>query len=107
MLDLGGKVNEHQLRADLAGRVLDLRKAVHRRGVEAGDQPEIEQQKSAIGVLGEQRLDMPVESMRGAEEQMALQAHALQLAAMPGEQRQLARNCGRARSGIPSRRSRT
>lgn len=61
---------------------LDLGKAVGSRRIHAGDELEIEQQIAAFRALLQQLLDMLVEPVGGAEEQVALKIETLNLAAM-------------------------
>src|SRR6202000_2401768 len=61
---------------------LDLGEAVRRRGIDPGDELEVEHQKPALRMLLQQGLDMLVELVGGAEEQVARQVQALYLAAM-------------------------
>ena len=72
-------------------RLLDLRKTVRRRQIDAGDETEIENQKPAIRLRRQQRLDVLIEPIGRTEEQIALQRHALNLPAVIGQQRQLVR----------------
>ena len=61
------------------------------RGVDAGDEAKIEQQKPGVGPRREQRFHLLIEPVGRPEEQIALQAHALDLAAMHRKDRKLAR----------------
>jgi hypothetical protein len=55
--------------------------------IDAGDELEVEQQVAAFAMAREQRLDVLVETVGRAEEQIALQVEALDLAAMRRQHR--------------------
>ena len=78
------KMHQHQFDAAVLGGALDLRKTVGRRGIDAGDELEVEHQKAAFRMPRQQRLDVLVEPVGRAEEQIALQVQPLDLAAMRG-----------------------
>ena len=59
--------------------------------IEAGDALEIEDQKVALPLLRQQRLDVLIEPVGGAEEQVALQRHALDFAPVRRQQSKLVR----------------
>ena len=85
------QIHQHETRAKLLGRLLDLGEAVHGGGIDAGDELKIEQQEAAVGAVPEQGLDLLIEPVGRAEEQIALQAHALDLVAVRREDFQLLR----------------
>ena len=70
-----------------AARALDLRETVGGGRIDAGDELEVEHQKAAFRMPRQQRLDVLVEPVGRAEEQIALQVQALDLAAMRGQHR--------------------
>jgi hypothetical protein len=90
--ELRGEIDEHETGAELIGRLLDLGEAVHGGGVDPGDQSEIEQQEVAVRVGCEQGLDLLIEPVGRAEEQIALQAHTLDLVAVAREDGELVRS---------------
>ena len=102
----GAEIDQHDPRAVRGGDLLDLREAVRGRRIDPGHQPEIEHQEAAFRLPRQQRLDVLIEPIGRAEKQIALQGHALDLAAVFGQERQFAAARDRATSGIPSRRSR-
>ncbi len=61
-------MNEHKLGAQHLGGLLDLRETMDSRGIEAGDKPEIEQQKTAFRPFRQQDFHLFVEPIGGAEE---------------------------------------
>src|ERR1700692_2974438 len=71
-----------EMNAAVIGGALDLGEAVCRRGIDAGDELEVEDQKPALRAVLQQRLDVLVEPVGRAEEQVALQVQALDLSAM-------------------------
>ena len=81
------KVHQHQSDAAVLRRPLDLGETIRRRGIDAGDQLEVEHQKAAFRVTRQQHLDMLVKPVGRAEEQIALQVQALDLAAMRRQHR--------------------
>ena len=91
VLNLARHVHEHELRAALIRRLLDLREAVRGRRVDPGHQPKIEQQETTIRLPRQQRLDVLIQPVGRAEEQIALQAHALQFLAVLCQDRELLR----------------
>ena len=76
------QMHQNQLCAEVDRAALDLRKTVGGRGIDAGDELEVEQQIAALRAFLEQPLDVLVEPVGGAEEQIALEIEALDLAAM-------------------------
>src|SRR5262245_50919203 len=84
-IHFGSQIDQYKPNPSGVGRLLDLRKAVRGRRVDPGDQPEIENQKTAIMAGCEQSLDMLVQTVGGTEEQIALQAHALKFPAIRAE----------------------
>ena len=76
------KMHQHQLDAEVVRRPLDLDETIRRGGIDAGDQLEVEHQVAAFRMLRQQHLDMLVKPVGRAEEQIALQVQALDLAAM-------------------------
>ena len=80
-------MHQHQLDAAVLGGALDLGETVGRRGIDAGDELEVEHQKPALRMVLQQRLDVLVEPVGRAEEQIALQVQALDLAAMRRQHR--------------------
>ena len=78
--ELGRQVHQHEARAALVGGALDLDEAVHGGGIDAGDQTKIEQQEAGLRAPGEEFFHLLVETVGRAEEDIALQAHALDLA---------------------------
>ena len=85
------QIDEHDPRSARGRCLLDLRKTVRRRRIDAGDETEIENQKPAVRLRRQQRLDVLIEPIGRTEEQIALQRHALNLPAVSGQQRQLVR----------------
>ena len=81
----GERFDQHEPGAELVGAPLDLGEAVHRRGIDAGDQAEVEQQEAGFWTPGEKSFHLLVQAVGRAEEDIALQAHALDLAAVGGE----------------------
>ena len=75
-------MHQHQMDAEVVRAALDLGEAVRRRRIDAGDELEVEQQITALRLLQQQRLDVLIEPVGRAEEQIALQVQALDLAAM-------------------------
>ena len=75
-------MHQDQLDAEVVRAALDLGEAVGGRGIDAGDELEVEQQIAAFRALLQQLLDVLVEPVGGAEEQIALQVQALDVAAM-------------------------
>ena len=75
-------MHQDQLDAEVMRAALDLGEAVGGRGVDAGDELEVEQQITALRALLEQLFDVLVEPVGGAEEQIALEIEAPDLAAM-------------------------
>ena len=92
LAELGRQIDQHEPGAELVGGPLDLGEAVHRRGIDAGDEAEVEQQEAGLGALGEESLHLLVEPVGRAEEDIALQAHALDLVAVGGEDGELFRS---------------
>ena len=86
--ELRRQADQDDAGAAFGGGAGDLPEAVGRRGVDPGHAAEIEDQKPAFRPFGKQRLDVLVEPVGGAEEQIALQRHALDFAAVRGEERQ-------------------
>src|SRR5208282_5243774 len=80
------EVDEDNPGAGFARRLLDLREALRRRGIDAGDAAEIENQEARTRLLREQRLDVLVEPIGRAEEQITVQRHALNLPAVLSQQ---------------------
>ena len=87
LLGRGRKMHQHQPDAAVMGGALDLGETVGRRGIDAGDQLEVEHQEAAFRMPRQQRLDVLVKPVGRAEEQVALQVEALDLAAMRREHR--------------------
>src|ERR1700691_180467 len=67
-LQLRSEVDQDQLRRGGVGGLLDLREAMGRRGVDAGDNAEIEHQEAAIGIVREQALDVLIKAICSPEE---------------------------------------
>ena len=105
LLGRGRQMHQHQLDAAVVGGALDLGEAVGRRGIDAGDELEVEHQEAAFRMSRQQRLDVLVEPVGRAEEQIALQVEALDLAAMRRQAPPGRRASGPASCGIPSRRN--
>ena len=82
-----GRCTSTSLMPRSCGGALDLGEAVGRRGIDAGDQLEVEHQEPAFRMTLQQRLDVLVEPVGRAEEQIALQVQALDLAAMRRQHR--------------------
>ncbi len=87
LLGRGRQMHQHQSDAAVMGGPLDLGETVGRRGIDAGDQLEVEHQKAAFRMARQQRLDVLVKPVGRAEEQIALQVQALDLAAMRRQHR--------------------
>ena len=73
LLGRGRKMHQHQTDAPVLGGALDLGETVCRRGIDSGDELEVEYQKPALRAVLQQRLDVLVEPVGRAEEQVALQ----------------------------------
>jgi hypothetical protein len=76
------KIGEHQRGAVAFGDALDLGEAVGGRRIDARHQLEVEDEIAALGMTAQQRLDVQIEPVGRAEEQIALQVKALDFAAM-------------------------
>ena len=55
------EIDQHDPRAAGGGRLLDLRETVGRRRIDAGNEAKIENQKTAIRLRRQQRLDVLIE----------------------------------------------
>src|SRR6516164_5405071 len=88
---LRAEVDQHKPGPCLRRRFLDLRKAVRGRGVNARDQPKIEQQETTLRPARKQRLNLLIETAGRTEEQIALQGHPLKLSAVRCQKRKLHR----------------
>ena len=91
-------MDQHQPDAAILRGALDLGETVGGGGIDAGDELEVEQQEAAFRMTRQQRLDVLVEPVGRAEEQIALQVQALDLAAMrrqapPGRRASDPANC--------------
>ena len=89
---LGRQIHEHEAGADIIGGALDLSKAMHGGGIDACHQTIVEDEEAGIRPLRKQLLDLLIEAIGRAEEEIALQAHALDLAAVVGENPQFLRS---------------
>ena len=76
------QIDEHKSGSVLVRGALDLGEAVDRRGIDTGDKAKIEDEEADAGLPRKQRFDPFVETVGRPEEEIALQAHALDLAAM-------------------------
>ena len=83
-------MHQHQADAAVMGGALDLGETVGRRRIDSGDEFEVEHQKPALRAALQQRLDVLVEPVGRAEEQVTLQVQALDFAAMRRQHRQIA-----------------
>ena len=83
--ELRRQIDQHETCAELVGGALDLGEAMHGGGIDAGNQAKVEHEEAGIGPLRKQRLHLLIEPVGRAEEQIALQAHALDLAAVVGK----------------------
>src|SRR6476469_5586876 len=90
--ELRRQIHQHQTGADIVGGALDLSEAMHGGGIDAGNQAKVEQEEEGIGPLRKQLLDLLVEAIGRAEEKIALQTHALDLAAVVGKNPQFLRS---------------
>ena len=79
------EIGQHDAHAVRGGDLLDLRETMGGRRIDPGDEPEIENQKPAVRLPHQQCLDVLIEPIGRAEEQIALQGHALDLAAVFGQ----------------------
>src|ERR1700757_3494173 len=79
------EIDQHETRAELVGNLLDLRETMHGGGIDPSDEAEVEHKEAAVGLVRKQSLDLLIEPVGGAEKKIALQAHALNLAAISGE----------------------
>src|SRR5262249_54285777 len=86
------EIDQHEPRADLVRNLLDLRETVHGGGIDPGDEAEVEHKEAAVWLVRKQSFHLFIEPVGGAEEQVALQAHSLDLAAMCGENGELLRS---------------
>src|SRR6202140_5035430 len=87
LLGGGWQMHQHKPDAEIVGGPLDLVETVGGGGIDAGDELEVEHQEAALGVARDQRLDVLVEPVGRAEEQIALQVEALDLAPMRRQHR--------------------
>src|ERR1700686_877413 len=87
LLGGGWQMHQHKPDAEIVGGPLDLVETVGGGGIDAGDELKVEHQEAALGVARDQRLDVLVEPVGRAEEQIALQVEALDLAAMRRQHR--------------------
>jgi hypothetical protein len=78
---------------------------MHGGGIDAGNQAKVEQEEAGIGPLRKQLLDLLVEAIGRAEEKIALQTHALDLAAVVGKNPQFLRSAVERGTVFESRRS--
>jgi hypothetical protein len=90
--ELRRQIHEHEAGADIVGGALDLSKAMHGGGIDTGNQAIIKYEEAGIGPLRKQLFDLLVEAIGRAEEEVALQAHALDLAAVVGKNSQFLRS---------------
>src|SRR6476469_5778351 len=90
--ELRRQIHQHETCADIVGGALDLSEAMHGGGIDAGNQAKVEQEEAGIGPLRKQLLDLLVEAIGRAEEKIALQTHALDLAAVVGKNPQFLRS---------------
>src|ERR1700688_1467928 len=76
------KLDQDNSRAGFGGCLLDLRKALRCRRIDAGDALKVEDQETTFSLLRKQRLDVLVKPVGRTEEQIALQRDTLNLSAV-------------------------
>jgi hypothetical protein len=81
----GCEIDQHQPNVLLVGGILDLGEAMGSRRIHANDQAKIKNKEAAIRLTREQRFHHLIEPVGRAEEQVALQRHALKLFAVRGQ----------------------